>query len=159
MIPSKSAWQFMIFQLKTLHSNSECWCLRFLMIFGETACFVQQTLIKDPNLKHIFKIVNQRFQLANQCLQIWVFPRNVVPKPPNHPFVHRFFHEINHHPFWGVKSTPYFWFNTHISRCCNLEGHRGDLPKLVGGCPSGSVRIPGVDDVRPPVYGILVNIQ
>ena len=23
--------------------------------------------------------------------------------PPNHPFVHRVFHEVNH-PFWGVKS-------------------------------------------------------
>ncbi len=27
-------------------------------------------------------------------------------KTPNHPFVHRVFHEINH-PFWG--GSPYFW--------------------------------------------------
>ena len=30
---------------------------------------------------------------------IWVFPKIMVP--PNHPFVHRVFHEINH-PFWWV---------------------------------------------------------
>ncbi len=30
--------------------------------------------------------------------------------PPNHPFVHRVFHEINH-PFWGP--TPIFG-NTHV---------------------------------------------
>ena len=39
---------------------------------------------------------------------IWVFPKIMVP--PNHPFVHRVFHEINH-SFWGTKN---FWFNTHI---------------------------------------------
>ena len=33
-------------------------------------------------------------------------------KPPNHPFVHRVFHEINH-PFLGENS-PYFWFNIQI---------------------------------------------
>ena len=31
--------------------------------------------------------------------------------PPNHPFVHRVFHEINH-PFRGFF-IPLFWFNTH----------------------------------------------
>ncbi len=35
---------------------------------------------------------------------IWAFPKIMVP--PNHPFVHRGFHEINH-PFWGLY--PYFW--------------------------------------------------
>ena len=30
---------------------------------------------------------------------IWVFPK-IILVPPNHPFVHRVFHEINH-PFWG----------------------------------------------------------
>ena len=38
---------------------------------------------------------------------IWVFPKIMVP--PNHPFVHRVFHEINH-PFWD---TPIFG-NTHF---------------------------------------------
>ena len=30
--------------------------------------------------------------------------------PPNHPFVHSVFHEINH-PFWGTLflETPIFW--------------------------------------------------
>ncbi len=27
--------------------------------------------------------------------------------PPNHPFVHRVFHDF-HHPFWGVNTTPIF---------------------------------------------------
>ncbi len=40
-------------------------------------------------------------------IHIWVFPKIGVG-PPNHPFVHRVFHEINH-PFWGTSifgSTP-----------------------------------------------------
>ena len=42
-----------------------------------------------------------------------VEPKIGVENPPNHPFVHRVFHEINH-PFWGVKfpifgSTPIWW--------------------------------------------------
>ena len=32
----------------------------------------------------------------------WVFPKIMVP--PNHPFVHKVFHDF-HHPFWGVFST------------------------------------------------------
>ena len=36
---------------------------------------------------------------------IWMFPKIVVP--PNHPFVHRVFHEINH-PFWGKKKKTIF---------------------------------------------------
>ncbi len=42
----------------------------------------------------------------------WVFPK--IRVPPNHPFVHRLFHEINH-PFWGVFS-PYFWVDIHMKK-------------------------------------------
>ncbi len=45
---------------------------------------------------------------------IRVFPKIGVG-PPNHPFVHRFFHYF-HHPFWG-ENTPYSWFNTHTVIC------------------------------------------
>ena len=37
--------------------------------------------------------------------KIWVFPK-IMGKPPNHPFVHRVFHEI-YNPFWWFS--PYFW--------------------------------------------------
>ena len=42
-----------------------------------------------------------------------VFPKIMVP--PNHPFVHRVFHEINH-PFWGGLKTPPIFGSTAISR-------------------------------------------
>ena len=34
---------------------------------------------------------------------VWYMGVNpkIMGNPPNHPFVHRVFHEINH-PFWGV---------------------------------------------------------
>ena len=42
-------------------------------------------------------------------VSIWVFPKIGVG-PPNHPFVHRVFHEINH-PFWG---TPICWKHPYV---------------------------------------------
>ena len=44
--------------------------------------FVRETSPNDPGL----------------WSSIWVFLK--IMAPPNHPFVHRVFHEINH-PFWG----------------------------------------------------------
>ena len=38
-------------------------------------------------------------------MSIWVFPK--IGVPPNHEFVHRVFHEINH-PFWGFYHPPIF---------------------------------------------------
>ncbi len=55
--------------------------------------------VKQPKLKN-----------PRGYTDIWAFPK--ISVPPNHPFVHRVFHDF-HHPFWGVKS-PYFWFNTHM---------------------------------------------
>ena len=40
--------------------------------------------------------------------------RGGVFYPPNHPFVHRVFHEINH-PFWGTT----IFGNTHIDMKAN----------------------------------------
>ena len=44
-------------------------------------------------------------RLPSIHFQIWVFPK-IWENPPNHPFVHRIFHDFNH-PFWGVD-TPIF---------------------------------------------------
>ena len=41
-----------------------------------------------------------------------MFPKIVGWKPPNHPFVHKVFHDF-HHPFWGFS--PYFWKHPYIS--------------------------------------------
>ena len=55
-----------------------------------------------------WRVFLQRFP-NKKVFIIWVFPKITVP--PNHPFVHRVLHEINH-PFWG---TPIFG-NTHIKK-------------------------------------------
>ena len=44
----------------------------------------------------------------------WVLNPKIMGKPPNHPFVHRVFHEINHyfhHPYLGYH---YFWVDTQM---------------------------------------------
>ena len=48
----------------------------------------------------------------------WTKNRGVFSRP-NHPFVHRVFHE-RHHPFWGKiwGFSPYFWGNAHIVPYC-----------------------------------------
>ena len=46
-----------------------------------------------------------RMQVSFSCMNMDVSKN--MGKPPNHPFVHRVFHYF-HHPFWGVKSHPYF---------------------------------------------------
>ena len=43
----------------------------------------------------------------------------VVFTPPNHPFVHRVFHEINH-PFWGTS----IFGNNHIFSCLDAKVYR-----------------------------------
>ena len=51
---------------------------------------------------------------------IWRFPK--IGLPPNHPFIDRIFHEINH-PFWG---TPHFWKPPYQCGChgASRQWHR-----------------------------------
>ncbi len=44
-------------------------------------------------------------------LDVSVEPKIGGKFPPNHPFVHRVFHDF-HHPFWGF---PIIFGNTHVS--------------------------------------------
>ena len=72
---------------------------------------------KKASYSRLWIWVMWRFSDTSMCKTMFLNhdDMGVNPKimvPPNHPFVHRVFHEINH-PFWGVKS-PYFWFNTYI---------------------------------------------
>ena len=46
----------------------------------------------------------------------WVFPKIMVP--PNHPFLHRVFHDF-HHPFWG----SFIFGNPHMNK------YRNTLPE------------------------------
>ena len=39
-------------------------------------------------------------------------------KTPNHPFVHRVFHDF-HHPFWGFS--PYFWVDTQLKPKLDMD--------------------------------------
>ena len=71
----------------------------------------------DDNFPCLVKI---KSHLQICCINIWMFPKIVVPPiGPNHPLKNRIFHEINH-PFRG---TPIFG-NTHIykspPKCCRI---------------------------------------
>ena len=70
-----------------------------------------------------------------------MFPKIGVG-PPNHPFVHRVFHEINH-PFWGFS--PYFWKHpdSKLSLFKSLENMSQCDSRDKDGC-TPNVRVPMV---------------
>ena len=54
-------------------------------------------------------LVGVLFRFPSMPFGCWTKNRG-CKTPPNHPFVHRVFHKINH-PFW---CTTIFWFNNHL---------------------------------------------
>ena len=75
-----------------------------------------------------------------------MFPKIGVG-PPNHPFVHRVFHDF-HHPFWGFY--PYFWIDTQMNlmvlpcgRCEHLDLQHPHESKWVEGPPPRGRKVGG----------------
>ena len=79
---------------------------------------------------------------AWQGRSMLVFPKIMGKHPPNHPFVHRVFHEINH-PFWGFS--PYSWFNTHVGVLIITPPKKGALNS---GGSTHKMSIDGISSIK-----------
>ena len=82
----------------TIHGSYGYWLLiHYIQLAGRNSWW---TRVVELFNKALFEI---------GIVSIWVFPKIVGNIPPNHPFVHRVFHDF-HHPFWATS----IFGNTHI---------------------------------------------